>query len=32
VEVFVYNLDREADASYSTSDIPEDYDKEDEGE
>jgi hypothetical protein len=32
VEVFVYNLDREADASYSTSDVPEDYDKEDEGE
>jgi hypothetical protein len=32
VEVFVYNLDREADASYSTSDIPEDYDKEDEDE
>lgn len=27
VEVFVYNLDREADASYSTSDIPEDYDE-----
>jgi hypothetical protein len=32
VEVFVYNLDREADASYSTSDIPEDYMKEEEGE
>ena len=32
MEVFVYNLDREADASYSTSDIPEDYDKEDEDE
>jgi len=32
VEVFVYNLDREADATYSTSDIPEDYDKEDEDE
>ena len=30
VEVFVYNLDREADASYSTSDVPEDYDKEEE--
>lgn len=30
VEVFVYNLDREADASYSTGDVPEDYDKEEE--
>lgn len=27
VEMFVYNLDREADASYSTRDIPEDYDE-----
>ena len=28
VEVFVYNLERKADASYRTRDIPEDYDKE----
>jgi hypothetical protein len=32
VEVFVYNLEREADASYSTRDIPDDHDKEDEDE
>ena len=32
VEVFVHDLDRPADASYKTRDIPEDYDKEDEGE
>lgn len=32
VEVFVYNLDREADASYSTKDVPEDYKKEEDGE
>ena len=28
VEVFVHDLDRPADASYRTRDIPEDYDKE----
>jgi len=32
VEVFVHDLDRPADASYKTRDIPEDYDKEDEDE
>jgi hypothetical protein len=32
VEVFVYDLDRTADASYRTKDIPDDHDKEDEGE
>ena len=30
VEVFVHDLDRPADASYRTRDIPEDYDKEDD--
>jgi hypothetical protein len=30
VEVFVHDLDRPADASYRTRDIPEDYDKEEE--
>jgi hypothetical protein len=30
VEVFVYDLDRTADASYRTKDIPEDYDQEDD--
>lgn len=29
VEVYVYNLEREADASYTTRDVPEDYDDED---
>ena len=28
VEVYVYNLEREADASYTTSDVPDDYDEE----
>jgi hypothetical protein len=28
VEVFVYDLDRTADASYRTKDIPDDHDKE----
>ncbi len=32
VEIFVYNLEREADASYSTKDVPEDYMKGGEGE
>jgi hypothetical protein len=32
VEVFVHDLDRPADSSYKTGDIPEEYDKEDEGE
>ena len=32
VEVFVHDLDRPADASYKTRDIPEDYEKEGEGE
>jgi hypothetical protein len=32
VEVFVHDLDRPADASYKTRDIPDDHDKEEEDE